>query len=181
MSKRNPYTPGAAANARIQKDGEAWTLVLVRELAHPPEKVWRAITEPEHLRQWAPFDADKSLASVGTAKLSTVGSPTPHVSETRITRADAPRTLEYSWGGGEIRWQLEPHGASGTKLTLWHSIDRRFIAMGATGWHVCFDVLDRLLDGDPIGRLAGPPAMQVEGWHRLHGEYAKLLGVDQPR
>ena len=33
------------------------TLVLVRDLPHPPAKVWRALTEPEHLREWAPFDA----------------------------------------------------------------------------------------------------------------------------
>jgi len=31
---------------------------------------------------------------------------------------------------------------AGTRLTLWHNIDRRFIAMGAAGWHICVDVLD---------------------------------------
>ena len=49
------------------------------ELAHPPAKVWKALTEPEHLREWAPFDADGSLAVAGaTVKLSTVGAPKPH-------------------------------------------------------------------------------------------------------
>jgi hypothetical protein len=28
--------------------------------------------------------------------------------------------------------------------------------MGAAGWHVCFDVLERALAGHPIGRIAGP-------------------------
>jgi hypothetical protein len=65
----------------------------------------------------------------------------------------------------------------GTRLTLWHNIDRRFIAMGAAGWHVCFDVLDRFLDGEPIGRTVGPDAMHVNGWSRLHAEYAKQFGV----
>ena len=107
MSK---YAPGAAAGAEIQKDGEKWTLVLVRELRHPPAKVWKALTDPEHLREWAPFDADRSLGTVGTAKLTTVGAPTPHVSETQVKRADAPRLLEYNWGGQDIRWELEPLG-----------------------------------------------------------------------
>ena len=76
-----------------------------------------------------------------------------------------------------MRWQLEASG-DGTRLTLWTNIDRRFIAMGAAGWHVCFDVLDRMLDGRPIGRTAGPDAMKVDGWQRLHAEYAKQFGIE---
>jgi hypothetical protein len=47
MSGRQPYTPGCATGAEARKDGEKWTLVLVRDLPHPP------------------------------ATLSTVGAPTP--------------------------------------------------------------------------------------------------------
>jgi uncharacterized protein YndB with AHSA1/START domain len=180
MSLREQYAPGTASGAHIRKEGEKWTLVLVRELKHPPAKVWTAITDPEHLREWAPFDADRSLASVGTAQLTTVGAPKPMVSETRITRADEPKLLEFSWGGQDIRWELEPLGTGGTRLTLWHNIDRRFIAMGAAGWHLCIDVLDRLIDGQPIGRLVGADAMKLEGWQRLHAEYAKQFGVETP-
>jgi len=174
------YTPGPASGAKVQKDGEKWTLVLVRDLSHPPAKVWEAITEPEHLRAWAPFDADQSLGTVGTVKLSTVGAPKPLVSETQVKRADAPKLLEFNWGGQDIRWELEPLAAGGTRLTLWHNIDHRFIAMGAAGWHICFDVLDRLLAGRPVGRMVGPAAMQFEGWQRLHAEYAKQFGVETP-
>jgi uncharacterized protein YndB with AHSA1/START domain len=180
MSNREQYTPGAASGAQVQKDGEKWTLVLTRELAHPPAKVWEAITEPEHLRQWAPFDADQSLASVGSAKLTTVGAPKPLVSETQVKRADAPKLLEFNWGGQDIRWELEPIGAGGTRLTLWHNIDRKFISMGAAGWHICFDILERALAGAPIGRMVGPDAMKFEGWQRLNVEYAKQFGVELP-
>ena len=178
MTSAEQYTPGPASGARIQKDGESWTLVLVRQLSHPPAKVWKALTEPEHLREWAPFDSDRSLGAVGTATLTTVGSPTPHVTEGRVQRADAPKVLEYTWGGQDIRWELEAMGKGGTRLTLWHNIDRRFIAMGAAGWHLCIDVMDRFLDGHPIGRIVGPDAMKIEGWHRLHGEYAKQFGAE---
>ena len=65
-----------------------------------------------------------------------------------------------------MRWELEPLGG-GTRLTLWHNIDRGFIAMGAAGWHICFDVLDRFLAGEPIGRIVGPEAMKFDGWQRL--------------
>jgi hypothetical protein len=102
------------------------------------------------------------------------------VSETQVKRADAPKLLEFNWGGQDIRWELEPL-ASGTRLTLWHNIDRRFIAMGAAGWHVCLDVLDRLLGDQPIGRIVGQEAMQFGGWQRLHVEYAQQFGVELPK
>ncbi|RDU98721.1 SRPBCC family protein [Trinickia dinghuensis] len=175
MSKRDEYKPGAAAGAEVQKDGDKWTLVVVRELRHSPEKVWVALTDPASLREWAPYDADESLAAVGPVKLSTVGAPTPTVSDTYVTRADAPSVLEYRWGNNDMRWTLEARGA-GTRLTLWHNIDRGFIAMGAAGWHICLDVLDRLVGDEPIGRIVGGEAMKFE-WPRLNEEYAKQFGI----
>src|ERR1041385_7604155 len=180
MSTHEQYAPGAACGAEIRKDGEKWTLVLVRDLTHPPSKVWKALTEPEHLREWAPFDSDRNLGTVGTATLSTVGAPTPHVTETRVKRADVAKVLEFNWGGQDIRWELEPRPGGGTRLTLWHNIDRRFISMGAAGWHICFDVLERFLSAQPLGRIVGPSAMKVDGWQRLHAEYAKQFGVEPP-
>lgn len=178
MARRDSYSPGAAFGARVDQAGDAWTLVLVRDLRHPPERVWAALTDPAQLREWAPFDADRSLGAVGSAKLSTVGAPAPMVSESRVTRADAPSVLEYTWGAQQLRWELEPHDG-GTRLTLWHAIDRGFISMGAAGWHVCFDVLDAWLSGDPLGRIVGPEAMKF-GWPRLNAEYARQFGVAAP-
>ena len=180
MTSSEQYTPGPASGAQIRKDGEKWTLILVRELHHPPENVWQALTDPAHLREWAPFEADASLAAVGTTvKLTTVGASTPNVSETTVTRADAPKVLEYNWGDGDMRWELEALGG-GTRLTLWTNIDRRFISMGAAGWHICFDVLDHLLSGTPIGRIVGAEALKFGGWQRLNAEYAKQFGVEPP-
>ena len=178
MTNLEQYTPGPAHGAQIQKDGEKWTLILVRELRHSPEKVWQALTDPAHLHQWAPFDADGSLGTVGTkVNLTTVGAPAPRVTETTVTRADAPNALEYNWGGFDMRWELEAN-SGGTRLTLWTNIARPFISMGAAGWHICFDVLDRLLSGTPIGRMVGPDAMKFGGWQRLHEEYAKQFGIE---
>jgi len=175
MTDREQYTPGPAYGAQIRKDGvqndkDKWTLILVRELRHSPEKVWQALTDPAHLREWAPFVTDANLGTVGTVNLTWVGTPTPI--ETRVTRADAPKVLEY----GDNRWELEPFGG-GTRLTLWSNIDRRFISWGAAGWHIAFDVLDHLLSGSPIGRIVGAEVMKFEGWQRLNTEYAKQFGI----
>jgi uncharacterized protein YndB with AHSA1/START domain len=174
MTDREQYEPGPAGGAQVQKGGENWTLILIRQLRHPPEKVWQALTDPVHLREWAPFDADGNLGAVGsTVKLTWVG--TSQATETKVTRADVPSVLEYN----DIRWKLEADG-SGTRLTLWHTIDRRFISWGAAGWHISLDVLDRLLSGTPIGRIVGSEAMKFSGWQRLTVEYAKQFGVETP-
>jgi len=174
MIHREPYTPGPASGTQVRKEGDKWTLILVREVRHSPDKVWLALTDPAQLREWAPFVVDGNLNTVGaTVNLTWVGNPSPQ--KTIVTRADAPHVLEF----GDIRWELEPLG-NGTRLTLWHNIDRRFIAWGAAGWHICFDVLERLLGGAPISRIAGADAMKLAGWQRLVAEYAKQFGVEPP-
>jgi uncharacterized protein YndB with AHSA1/START domain len=173
MSDPMQYTPGPARGAQVQKDGEKWTLVLVRELRHSPENVWQALTDPAQLREWAPFEVDGNLGTAGSSvKLSWV--TTTQITEAKVTRAETPRVLEYH----DMRWELEPL-AGGTRLTLWHSIDRRFIAWGAAGWHICLDVMDRSLTDHPIGRIVGADAMKFE-WQRLNIEYAEQLGVETP-
>jgi hypothetical protein len=174
MIDREQYTPGRASEAQVRKGGDKWTLILVRELGHSPEKVWQALTDPAQLREWAPFVVDTGLGTVGnTVNLTWIGNPTPMAA--KVTRAEAPKRLEY----GDIRWELEAIGR-GTRLTLWHAIDRRFISWGAAGWHIAFDVLDRLLGGDPMGRIVGIEAMKFAGWKRLVAEYAKQFGVETP-
>src|SRR5258708_36479174 len=172
MTVREQYAPGPASGAQIRKDRgqngeEKWTLILVRELRHSREKVWQALTDPAHLREWAPFDADGNLDTVGnTVKLTTVGAPEPHITETTVTRADAPEVLEYKWGGFDMRWALEAFGG-GTRLTLWTNIGHRFIAMGAAGRHICFNVLDPLLTGTPIVGRVGPDALKFVGREKM--------------
>lgn len=176
MSHLEPYVPGPASGAQVHKEGDNWTLILVRQLRHSPEKVWQALTDPAHVREWAPFVVDGNLGTVGaTVSLTWVGRP-QHPLETKVARADFPNVLEF----GDIRWELEATG-TGTKLTLWHKIDRRFIAWGAAGWHISLEVLDHILAGDPIGRFAdGVNAMKFAGWQRLVAEYAEQFGSEPP-
>src|SRR5579883_1106380 len=158
MTDLEQYTPGPARGAQVRKEGEKWTLILVRDLRHAPEKVWRALTDPTQVREWAPFVVNGTLDTVGAqVNLTWVGNPKPF--EVTVTQADAPEVLEY----GDIRWELDPSTA-GTRLTLWHKIDRRFVSWGAAGWHMSFDVLERHLAGHPIGRVAGADAMKHKEW-----------------
>lgn len=168
---REEYTPGPARGCHAeQKPGDKWTLVLVRELRHPPARVWEAITDPEHLREWAPYEITGTLLKPGAVQLTWVGTPTPLPAT--VTHVEPPQVLEY----GDMRWHLEAM-PGGTRLTLWADIDKRFIAWGAAGWHICFDVLDHLLKGTPLGRIAGGDAVKSGDWKRLTVEYAEHFGI----
>ena len=175
MTNLAEYAPGPAHAVQVRKDGEMWTLILVRELRHRPVKVWQALTDPAQLREWAPFEVDGVLDTAGAiVKLTWVA--TGSVTEAQVTQSDAPRVLELQ----NMRWELESVGA-GTRLRLWHSIPPRYIAWGAAGWHICLDVLDRMLADDPIGRIVGADAMKSGGWQGLVAEYAKQFGVEQTK
>jgi uncharacterized protein YndB with AHSA1/START domain len=173
---RERYQPGPAGEASLHKEGTRWTVVMVRELKHPPEKVWDALTDPAQLREWAPFDAERNLATTGPMMLTMVGGPTAEVIDGDVKRAVRPRVLEYTWGGDLLRWELEKT-ATGTRLTLHHTLDEQPMAPKvAAGWHICIDIMDRALDGQAIGRIVAGEARKF-GWERLNAEYAQRFGV----
>jgi uncharacterized protein YndB with AHSA1/START domain len=173
---RAGYRPGPPGDATMERRGDRHTLVFVRELRHPPEKVWRALTEREELRQWAPFDADRDLGAVGPATLAMVGGPEPELSPCTVSIADSPRLLEYTWDKDVLRWELAPT-AAGTRLTLRHTLaDQSFVPKIAAGWHICLDVAERSLDGEPIGRIVAMEALDF-GWERLNDAYSKRFEI----
>ena len=67
---------------------------------------------------------------------------------------------------------------SGTRLTLRHTLDEpTWAPKAATGWHMCLDVAEYALAGQPIGRIAAADARRF-GWEELNAEYAKRFGVE---
>lgn len=172
------YEPTPPVDARVEPaDDGHWTLIFVREFPHPPEKVWRALTEPEQIKQWAPYNASRDLATPGEATLTMIDGETAEDMPAVIRRAEAPRLLEYTWDVDLLRWELEPT-ADGTRLTLRHTLaDRGWVAQVSAGWHVCLDVADHLMAGDPVGVIRGSEAKEY-GWEGLRDAYATRLGVD---
>lgn len=161
--------------AHAESTPAGWILVLERRLRHSPARVWAALTEPGELERWAPFTAGRSLAERGTLTLTVVDGDTRVDVPATVTRADPPVLLEYRWGGDLLRWELEAT-ADGTLLTLRHHVgDRHDLARAAAGWHLCLDVAEHLLDGDPVPPVRGRQAME-HGWQELHDRYAEQLG-----
>ena len=163
------------ADVAAEQAEDGWTLVFVRDLRHPPEKVWAALTEPGRLREWAPFVPDRDLARTGPATLTMIDGDSPADTAASVRRAEPPTLLEYTWGDDLLRWELAP-AAAGTRLTLRHRVaDRDWLPKVAAGWHLCLDVAERLLDGRPVPPIRGEDARN-HGWDELNERYAKELG-----
>jgi uncharacterized protein YndB with AHSA1/START domain len=178
---RNTFEPGPLADVACLSSGQGWTLVFVRQLAQPPEVVWAALTDPDQLRVWAPFDANRDLTTPGAATLSMVnadGSAAEHA-PAMVSRAERPTLLEFTWGTDLLRWELVASG-SGTRLTLHHTVnDREWLSKVAAGWHICLAVAERYLEGNPVGRIVADNALNY-GWTDLEHAYAARLSQEQP-
>jgi uncharacterized protein YndB with AHSA1/START domain len=171
------FDPGPLAHVEHHTDGERSTLVFVRHLRHSPARVWAALTDPEHLRQWAPFDPDRSLATPGPATLRMTDGQTTEAFQANVRRAVALELLEYTWGNDLLLWELAKDG-SGTRLTLRHTVDSPdWVPRTAAGWHLCLVVAERLLDGEPIGPIVGRDAKKY-GWEKLNDAYSAMLGIE---
>jgi uncharacterized protein YndB with AHSA1/START domain len=147
-------------------------LRMWRELRHPAEKVWRAITEPRHLAGWFPATVEFDLRLDGPVTFTFEEDPGAPVDEqsTGVIRAyEPPRLLEYTWGAEVLRWELEP-SADGCTLHLTATYDDRpGSASFSGGWTLCFDALVRVLGG----------SVPERDYAVLHEHFVKVYGLDQ--
>ncbi|RZL74776.1 MAG: SRPBCC family protein [Rhodococcus sp. (in: high G+C Gram-positive bacteria)] len=174
---RRDYRPGPLRHVEASPDGSRWALTFVRDFTHSAPALWTALTDPGELPQWAPYTADRDLGSVGPATLIMIDGRDRIELDGTVTRADAPHVLEHGWGDDVLLWTVEATDA-GTRLTLRHTLDdQRTTAMTAAGWHMCLDVAEALLDGNPIGPIVGADAMNY-GWRELNEQYSERLGVE---
>jgi len=148
-------------------------LRMERRLSHPPEKVWRALTEPAHISEWFPSDMEMDLRHGGTIRFVFRAGEGPTM-EGAIKELDPPKVFAYTWGEELLRWELHPDG-DGTLLVLEHSFaDHYGAADFAAGWHTCINALAALLASRPVPLDADP--FQI---HQLHEQYVHVLGLDQ--
>ncbi|MFJ9407446.1 SRPBCC family protein [Streptomyces sp. NPDC101393] len=123
-------------------------LRMERRLAHPPRKVWSAITDPAQIGQWFPSDVSVELEP-GGAMTFTMPGVTGLPMTGRVTDVDEPRLFAFTWGEDHLSWEIAPDG-DGSLLTLVHTFGDRFgSASFASGWHLCITALSQLLDGEP--------------------------------
>jgi uncharacterized protein YndB with AHSA1/START domain len=157
---------------RLERAGDGrWTLRFTRTLPHPPKKVWRALTEPEHLAKWFPSDIEGERAT--GAKLRFVfreGEAPPMDGE--MVAFEPPSLLEMRWGDETLRFELRAEG-DGSVLEFTNVFDEiGKAARDAAGWHACLDLLRFDVDGRE------PPWPSNERWKHVQGDYQERLGPE---
>jgi uncharacterized protein YndB with AHSA1/START domain len=159
-------------NGTLEQNAAGPRLRFVRQLAHPPHTVWRALTEREQLASWFPQRVVVERWAVGEAVRFEDARVPEATFDGEVRCFDPPRVLEFSWGTDVIRLEVEPHG-DGTRLTLLDTIDQLGkAARDGAGWHTCLDRLEHGLDG------SAPPWTTSERWRAVHPAYVEQFGAE---
>lgn len=135
--------------------GQGDTLSFEFDLPHPPQKVWRALTDPTLLAEWLLPVVGLGLEP-GT-EFTFQAPPQPGWDGTvrcRTLAADEPRSLSYAWVVGDVEidtvvtFTLTPT-ASGTLLSLeqsgFRSDQRKAFGGARYGWSMIGERLVELL------------------------------------
>lgn len=157
------------AEGQLEQVGGRWRLRFTRRLAHPPEKVWRALTEPEHLAAWFPTDIEGDRAAGAALRFVFREGEGPVIDGAMLVY-DPPSVMELRWGDETLRFELRRDG-DGCVLTFQDTFDEiGKAARDAAGWHACLDLLAYDLDGERA------PWKPGERWQEVHGGYVARFG-----
>ena len=173
--KLDDYKPSPPAEVECTSESGRTTLVFIRQLRHPPEKVWQAMTQAAKIAKWAPYEPSRDLDALGAVTLRMTDGSTPELYESEVLEIEEGKLVVYSWGSeNTLRWELEGE-ARGTRLTLRHTVDdERWITPSAAGWHMCLDIAELQMDGHSIGPILAEAAMDY-GWEELAVHYGEVL------
>jgi uncharacterized protein YndB with AHSA1/START domain len=146
-----------------------WQLRFTRNLSHPPERVWQALTDADELAAWFPTTIEGELVAGAQLRFGFRGEPYDPL-EGVMLACEPNRLMEFRWGNDTVRLTLEPDDG-GTRFTLIDVLSE--IGKGArdaAGWHVCLDNLERL--------LAGESQVEDDAWKPLNREYETRFGPE---
>ena len=160
-------------NGSLHTIGGRNVLRFERRLAHPVEKVWRAVTDPAEMAHWFPAVVEMDFRVGGRITFAFPGDAMDP-SEGSITELDPPRVFAFSWNGDPLRLELRPDGA-GSVLIFTHTFDDRPMAGSfATGWETCLGALDKILSGPPTEGMIKP-----ERYAERHDGYVAAFGLGE--
>jgi uncharacterized protein YndB with AHSA1/START domain len=152
----------------LDRDGDQVTLTFVRRLPHPPEKVWRAVTEPAHMAAWFPDEMVGERRAGAPLRFVTPGNDG---FEGEMVVFDPPSVMELLWGTDRLRIEVVPDG-TGTVLTLIDTFaELGKAARDGAGWHECLDRLRCHLTG------TAPPEPGAV-WRDVHPRYVERFGPE---
>jgi uncharacterized protein YndB with AHSA1/START domain len=126
---------------------ETLSVVVERELPYPPEKIWRALTQPHLIAEWLmkhDFKPDVGHRFSFSADWGAV--------DCQVLTVEPSKTLSYTWGDSNLKsvvtWTLTATGA-GTHLRMEQTGFRpdqpRYYQGAKAGWPQFFANLEQVL------------------------------------
>jgi uncharacterized protein YndB with AHSA1/START domain len=155
----------------LERQGDVSVLRYERRLAHPRERIWRALTDDADLAAWFPTTIEGERQKGAALRFAfRRGEGEPFDGD--MLAFVPPSLLELRWSDDILRFELEPDGA-GTILRLRVTFpEHGKAARDAAGWHVCLERLAALSDGmEP----AWEPSAR---WPVVHRAYVERLGPE---
>jgi uncharacterized protein YndB with AHSA1/START domain len=167
--------------ATLEQDGARYILLVERRLAHPPEKVWRVLTERALFKQWFPADVEGEWKVGAKLRFVFLHGEGEGLSEEdlsgEVLAVDPPRLLEFRWGTHALKYDLEPDG-DGCRFRLSESFeDPSWGARNAAGWEMCLDSLDLVLEGAAV--LAFAADVWRSKFERYREKFEATVGPQQ--
>ncbi len=128
------------------------SVVVEREVPFPPEKIWRALTQPHLIEEWLMKNDFKPVVD---HRFNLRKNPQPNVSivvDCQVLAVEPHKTLSYTWAAygleSVVTWTLTPT-RTGTLLRMEQSgfrPDQPQAYHGARyGWQQYFEALEQLL------------------------------------
>lgn len=156
----------------VERAGDVWVLRYRRRLAHPRDKVWRALTEEAHLAAWFPTTIESGPAAGASLRFSfRSGEAEPFDGE--MLAFDPPVLMELRWADDILRFELAADGPGACELSLSVTFpEYGKAARDAAGWHVCLEQLAYECDGSPS------PWPSPVRWRAVHPRYVSSLGPE---
>ena len=126
---------------------ETRSVVIEREVPHPPEKIWRALTQPHLIQEWLMQSDFQPVVNHQFKFRADWGAV-----DCKVLEVEPNKTLSYTWGAygleSVVTWTLTPTG-TGTHLRMEQSgfrSDQQQAYQGAKfGWQKFFANLEQVL------------------------------------
>jgi uncharacterized protein YndB with AHSA1/START domain len=164
--------------ARFTRTDTGYLLTLERRLAHAPDKVWRALTQPEFLRRWFPCNIEGEWRVGAPLRFHFRDGEGDGLPEEwllgEVLEVQPERVLAFRWGTHVLRAELHPvdEGAEGCRLVFSESLDDPSQgARNGAGWDLCLDRLGMLLETGTLAKV---------GWDAWKSRFEHYVRAFEP-
>jgi uncharacterized protein YndB with AHSA1/START domain len=165
------HIPAAADYGDLERR-EAEALVrFTRRFPSPPQKVWRALTEPQHLAAWFPTTIEGERTTGSPLHFAFRDMEAPPF-EGEMLSYEPPSLMELRWGDEILRFELEPDAGGSVLVFTARFEEIGKVARDGAGWHSCLDLLGCAVADRPA------PWSAAARWHRVHDVYIERFGPE---